>query len=63
MTLIVYVPNIQIEYDHNRSSWIALVPWIEGVQLRPQRKCNTINTIEEDLAVQGAQSLHLKAVL
>lgn len=48
MTLIVYVPNIQIEYDHNRSSWIALVPWIEGVQLRPQRKCNTI---EEDLAV------------
>ena len=31
-----------IEYDPNRSSRIALVRWIEGVQLRRQRKCNTI---------------------
>nr|QKO27828.1 ribosomal protein L2 [Stemona tuberosa] len=32
----------RIEYDPNRSSRIALVRWIEGVQLRRQRKCNTI---------------------
>lgn len=31
-----------IEYDPNRSSRIAPVRWIEGVQLRRQRKCNTI---------------------
>jgi len=27
----------RIEYDPNRSSWIALVPWIEGVLC--SRKC------------------------
>jgi hypothetical protein len=32
----------RIEYDPNRSSRIAPVRWIEGVQLRRQRKCNTI---------------------
>ena len=32
----------RIEYDPNRSSRIALVRWIEGVQLRCQRKCKTI---------------------
>ncbi|GER43896.1 ribosomal protein L2 [Striga asiatica] len=32
----------RIEYDPNRSSWIALVRWIKGVQLRHQRKCKTI---------------------
>ena len=32
----------RIEYDPNRSSRIALVRWIERVQLRRQRKCNTI---------------------
>jgi hypothetical protein len=32
----------RIEYDPNRSSRIALVRWIAGVQLRRQRKCNTI---------------------
>ncbi|KAJ0030785.1 hypothetical protein Pint_13939 [Pistacia integerrima] len=32
----------RIEYDPNRSSRIALVRWIEGVQLRRQRKCDTI---------------------
>ncbi|KAF8370023.1 hypothetical protein HHK36_031946 [Tetracentron sinense] len=32
----------RIEYDPNRSSRIAPVRWIEGVQLRCQRKCNTI---------------------
>ena len=32
----------RIEYDPNRSSRIALVRWIERLQLRRQRKCNTI---------------------
>lgn len=32
----------RIEYDPNRSSRIALVRWIEGVQLLSQRKCYTI---------------------
>ena len=32
----------RIEYDPNRSSRIAPVRWIEGVLLRRQRKCNTI---------------------
>lgn len=32
----------RIEYDPNRSSRIAPVRWIEGVHLRRQRKCNTI---------------------
>ncbi|KAL7174753.1 hypothetical protein ACSBR1_043931 (mitochondrion) [Camellia fascicularis] len=32
----------RIEYDPNRSSRIAPVRWIEGVQLGRQRKCNTI---------------------
>nr|YP_010373869.1 ribosomal protein L2 [Hernandia nymphaeifolia]UPI56051.1 ribosomal protein L2 [Hernandia nymphaeifolia] len=32
----------RIEYDPNRSSRIAPVRWIEGVQPRRQRKCNTI---------------------
>nr|UXD79038.1 ribosomal protein L2 [Schisandra repanda] len=32
----------RIEYDPNRSSRIAPVRWIEGVQLRRQRRCNTI---------------------
>ena len=32
----------RIEYDPNRSSRIAPVRWIEGVRLRRQRKCNTI---------------------
>ncbi|KAK7847306.1 60s ribosomal protein l2 [Quercus suber] len=32
----------RIEYDPNHSSWIALVRWIERLQLRRQRKCNTI---------------------
>lgn len=32
----------RIEYDPNRSSRIALVRWIEGVLLRRQKKCNTI---------------------
>ncbi|XXG47935.1 hypothetical protein AAC387_Pa02g2496 [Persea americana] len=32
----------RIEYDPNRSSRIAPVRWIEGVRLRHQRKCNTI---------------------
>ena len=32
----------RIEYDPNRSSRIALVRWIEGMQLRCQRKCKTI---------------------
>lgn len=32
----------RIEYDPNRSSRIAPVRWIEGVQPRCQRKCNTI---------------------
>ena len=32
----------RIEYDPNRSSRIALVRWIEGVQLGRQRKCKTI---------------------
>ena len=32
----------RIEYDPNRSSRIALVRWIQGVQLLSQRKCYTI---------------------
>ncbi|XP_058225254.1 large ribosomal subunit protein uL2mz [Rhododendron vialii] len=32
----------RIEYDPNRSSRIALVRWIEGVQQGRQRKCNMI---------------------
>ena len=32
----------RIEYDPNRSSRIAPVRWIEGVQLGSQRKCKTI---------------------
>ena len=32
----------RIEYDPNRSSRIAPVRWIDGVQLRCQRKCKTI---------------------
>nr|WAL04622.1 ribosomal protein L2 [Anemone patens]WAL04654.1 ribosomal protein L2 [Anemone patens]WAL04687.1 ribosomal protein L2 [Anemone patens]WAL04720.1 ribosomal protein L2 [Anemone patens]WAL04753.1 ribosomal protein L2 [Anemone patens] len=35
----------RIEYDPNRSSRIAPVRWIEGVQLRRQRKCNTIEEL------------------
>ena len=37
----------RIEYDPNRSSRIALVRWIEGVQLRRQRKCKTIEEFAE----------------
>ncbi|KAI4300256.1 hypothetical protein L6164_033653 [Bauhinia variegata] len=32
----------RIEYDPNRSSRIALVRWVEGVQPHSQRKCNTV---------------------
>lgn len=35
----------RVEYDPNRSSWIAPVRWIEGVQMQ-QRKCNTIEEFD-----------------
>nr|ARX11148.1 ribosomal protein L2 [Triantha glutinosa] len=41
----------RIEYDPNRSSRIALVRWIEGVLLRRQRKCNTIEEFAPPLQI------------
>lgn len=35
----------RVEYDPNRSSWIAPVRWIEGVQMQ-QKKCNTIEEFD-----------------
>ncbi|KAJ4956361.1 hypothetical protein NE237_013144 [Protea cynaroides] len=47
----------RIEYDPNRSSRITPVRWIEWVQLRRQRKCNTIEEFAPPLSSPFSASL------